>query len=123
MPAAKRSERASTCSPRCLFRRHVIGCSKKNAGACGTRGIETARQAEIGYTDLILGIDQDVVGFQIAMDDVFGMRGSEPFAELAKDGHGVGGMSLRTRLRRSPKSSPSNHSMVMKRRPSATPKS
>ncbi len=67
-----------------LLRGHVTGRTDESAAARHAHfcGFKRSGKAEIGNVDLIFFSDEDVVRFEIAMNDAFGMSGVECFTEL-----------------------------------------
>jgi len=67
-----------------LFGRHVARRADKSAAAGHAHfcGLERSGEAKIGNEHLIVFADEDVVWFEVAMDDAFGMRGVESVAHL-----------------------------------------
>src|SRR5258707_8075551 len=69
-----------------LFGRHVARSSDKSTAASHAhfRGLERSGEAKIGNKHLIVFADQDVVWFEVAMNDAFGMRGVKGVAHLSR---------------------------------------
>ena len=58
-------------SPRDELRRHISDSADQGLGR--RRGSDGARQTEVRELDLTIGAEEDIVGFEIAMDDSRGM--------------------------------------------------
>ncbi len=94
---------ASSIGPmaRMLFRRHVCGCADARIGAC-RRGVQWGalcwrnggeREPEVHDANAAVVSDEDVRGFEVAMDDPRGMRRAEPPPRLSQDIENFGPVS------------------------------
>ena len=82
--------------PRALLRAHVHRGAHRHTGRrqpLAAGGADAARDAEIA-DDGLPGDEQDVFGFDVAMDDIMGVRVMEGACHLLRDVRGVGNGEL-----------------------------
>ena len=79
-----------------LFGRHVVRCAEGGPGAgewiFGDGFSEEFGDAEVGDFNAAAGVEEDVVGFDVAMEDAFVVGVLEGFADARDDGEGLGGV-------------------------------
>lgn len=78
-----------------LLRRHVVGCAKGCAGAGEGDGTfffaDDFGDSEVGDLHAAAGVEEDVFGFDIAVEDAFFVGVLECVADFGDDGEGFGG--------------------------------
>jgi hypothetical protein len=83
-----------------LLRSHIGGCTEDNACFGEAFIVLCACESKVGKFDLIILCNQDIGGFDIAMDDAFAVsigEGGEDLCEDAEeDGEGEAGLCVRT---------------------------
>ena len=107
------SERGSTAVAHRLLGGDVVGGAEHAAGRGHPVLLELARDPEVGQLRPPLGVDQDVLRLDVAVDHVAGVGDGQAAGDLDRVGEGLLGSSAPTPAIRCFSVSPSTYSKTM----------